>query len=108
MKTDHVFSGSPAFLDEVGGLDDAAVLALAEESEVEARRADRRKLRLAVHFAERHVVSDVSEAAHWTDADRRDVEESIGGDGTPLIAAGCVEQVAVALGVSARSAMQLM
>lgn len=108
MQIDGRFSGSPTFLEEVSGLDDAAVLALAEESELDARRVDRRKLRLAVHFAERRVVTDVLDAARWTDADRRDIDESIGADGTPLIAAGCVEQLAVAIGVSARTAMQLV
>jgi hypothetical protein len=85
-------SGSPVVVDD---LDDDFVLQLIQESEVQAREADRRKLRLAVHWAERHVVSDVLKAAHWTDADPRDVEETIGGAGTPLIDAG-VEDLRIA------------
>jgi hypothetical protein len=105
MLVDVQRSGSPVVVDDV---DDAFVMALLRDSEVQAREADRRKLRLAVHWAERHVVSEPQDAAQWSDADLRDIEESIGGEGTPLIAAGCVEQLAVQLGVSARTAMQLI
>jgi hypothetical protein len=98
-------SGSPVVVDD---LDDDFVLHLVRDSEVQAREADRRRLRLALHWAERHAVSEVLEAAHWTDADPRDVEETIGGEGTPLVGAGCVEPLATALGVSSRTAMQLM
>ena len=45
-----------------------------------------------------------SAAAHWSDADLRDVEETIGGEGTPMVAAGCVEAFATALGVGTRTA----
>ena len=105
MLVDVQLSGSPVVVDD---LDDDFVLALIGESEQQARDADRRKLRLAVHWAQRHVVTDVADAAHWSDADLRDAEETIGGPGTPLIAGGCVEQLAATLGVSARTAMQLM
>jgi hypothetical protein len=105
MLVDVQLSGSPVVVD---GLDDDFVLHLIRESEEQAREADWRKLRLALHWAERHIVTDVLDAAHWTDADLRDVEETIGGAGTPLVAAGCVEQLAAALGVSSRTAMQLM
>ena len=105
MLVDVQRSGSPVVVD---GVADDFVLELVRESETQAREADRRKVRLAVHWAERHVVADVLDAAHWTDADLRDVQESIGGDGTPLIAAGCVESLATAFGVSSRTAMQLM
>jgi hypothetical protein len=105
MLVDVQLSGSPVVVDAV---DDRFVLALVEESELAARQADLRKLRLAVHWAERHVVTDVLDAAHWSDADLRDVEDTIGGDGTPLIASGCVEQLAAALGVGPRTAMQQM
>ncbi len=87
---------------------DENVLDLVRDAEVQAREADRRKLRLARHWAERHIVTEVLEAAHWTDADLRDMEETIGGEGTPLIAAVAVEPFATALGVSSRAAMQLL
>ena len=98
-------SGSPVVVDDVG---DDFVLQLVRDSEVQAREAERRRLRLARHWAERHVVSEVLDAAHWTGVDPRDVEETIGGAGTPLVGAGCVEPLATALGVSSRAAMQLM
>ena len=105
MLVDVQLSGSPVVVD---GLDDAFVLQLIGESEQQVREAERRKLRLAVHWAERHTVDNVLDAAHWSDADLRDVEETIGGAGTPLVGAGCVEPLAASLGVSSRTAMQLM
>jgi hypothetical protein len=105
MLVDVQISGSPVVVDDV---DDDFVLALVRESEQQAREAERRRLRLATHWAERHVVTEVLEAAHWSDADVRDIEETIGGPGTPMVAAACVEELAAALGVSSRAAMQLM
>jgi Domain of unknown function (DUF222) len=98
-------SGMPVVVDDVA---DGFVLQLAEEAEVRAREADRSKLRLATHWATRHQVDDPMEAAHWTDADLRDVCEPIGGEGTPLVHESAVAPLAAALGVSARTAMQLM
>jgi hypothetical protein len=105
MLLEMGLSGSPVVVDDLA---DESVLDLVGDSEVQARQADRRKLRLARHWAERHIVTDVLEAAHWSDADLRDLEETIGGEGTPLIAAKAVEPFAVALGVSSRTAMQLL
>jgi hypothetical protein len=105
MLVDVQLSGSPVVVD---GLDDNFVLELICESEQQAREADRRRLRLAVHWAERHVVSDALDAAYWSDDDPRDFEETIGGAGTPLIGAGCVEPLAASLVVASRTAMQLM
>ena len=96
MLVDVQISGSPVVVD---GLDDDFVLQLIGESEEQAREANRRKLRLAVHWAERHVVSDALDAAYWSDDDPRDFEETIGGTGTPLIGAACVEPLA-AIGVA--------
>ena len=105
MLVDVQLSGSPVVVDDQ---DDAVVLELIDRSELLVRQAELQKLRLATHWAERHVVSDVLDAARWTDADVRDIEETIGGAGTPLVASRCVEPLAAALGVSARTAMQLM
>ena len=63
-------SGLPVVVD---GVADELVLQLAEEAEVKAREADRSRLRIATHWAERHQVEDVFKAAHWRDADVRDV-----------------------------------
>jgi hypothetical protein len=98
-------SGSPVVVDD---LDDDFVLDLVRDAEVQAREAERRRLRLALHWAARHAVSEMLDAAHWTDVDPREVEETIGGAGTPLVGAGCVEPLATALGGSSRTAMQLM
>lgn len=55
-------------------LDDASLLELIAESEVQARQAERRKLRYALAWAERHLVADEGAAALWSDADSRDIE----------------------------------
>ncbi|WP_028651641.1 HNH endonuclease signature motif containing protein [Nocardioides halotolerans] len=98
-------SGSPVVVDDVA---DEFMLQLVEDAELKAREADRSKLRLATAWAERHVVDDETRAAHWSDADRRDVCEPIGGEGTPLVHAKAVAPLAAALTTSARGAMQLM
>ncbi len=96
----------------VDPLSDEFVLDLIRDSEVQERQAGRRKIRFAVVWAERHVAADVLRAAHWSDASRdrglRDVEERIGGEGTPMVAAACVPSFATALGISTGSAMQLL
>ncbi len=97
--------GSPVVVDD---LDDAFVLQLAEDAELKAREADLSKLRLATHWAQRHTVDDERDAAWWSDADAREVAESIGGEGTPLVSQTAVAPLAAALGVSSRTAMQLM
>ena len=70
--------------------------------------AERRRLRLATVWAERHAVAEVADAAHWSDVDPRDVDETIGGVGTPLVGAACVEELATALAMSSRAVMRLM
>jgi hypothetical protein len=98
-------SGEPVLVDQAP---DGFVLDLVRESEIAVREAERSRLRLVRHWAERHVVTDVLDAAHWSDADLRDAEETIGGQGTPLIASACVEPVATAVGVSRGAAMRLL
>jgi len=98
-------TGSPVVVD---GVADEFVLQLAEDAEAKAREADRSKLRIATHWAERHRVEDAFKAAHWSDADLRDICEPIGGEGTPLVHEAAVTPLAAALSVSARAAMQLM
>ena len=93
---------------ETTDVDDERLVQMIVDSELEARVADRRKLRLALELAHRHVVSDVLRAAHWSDADLQDVEETIGGEGTPMVAAEAVEILSTALGIGARTAMQLL
>ena len=93
---------------ETDHVDDDEFLGLVEDSELQGREAERRKLRFAKEWAQRHLVTDRLDAAHWSDADLRDVEETIGGEGTPMVAAGCVEAFATALGVGTRTALQLL
>ena len=93
---------------ETDHVDDDEFLGLVEDSELQDREAGRRKLRFAKEWAQRHLVTDQLAAAHWSDADLRDVEETIGGEGTPMVAAGCVEAFATALGVGTRTALQLL
>ena len=93
---------------EIDQVDDDEFLGLVEDSELQDREAGRRKLRFAREWAQRHIVTDQMVAAHWSDADLRDVEQTIGGEGTPMVAAGCVEAFATALGVGTRTAMQLL
>ncbi|WP_460716156.1 HNH endonuclease signature motif containing protein [Nocardioides dilutus] len=105
MVTEFDLSGDVVVTDHV---DDAEFLGLVGDSELQSREADRRKLRFAREWALRKQVSDVLKAAHWCDGDIKDIEETIGGEGTPLVAAGCVEPFAVALGVSTSTALQLL
>ena len=98
-------SGSPVVVD---GVADEFVLQLAEDAEVKAREADRSKLRIATHWAERHLSTTCSRPRTGRDADPRDLCEAIGGEGTPLVHGAAVTPLAAALGVSARTAMQLM
>jgi hypothetical protein len=105
MVTEFDLSGDVVVTDHV---DDAEFLGLVGDSELQSREADRRKLRFAWEWALRKQATDVLKAAHWCDGDIRDVEEAIGGEGTPLVAAGCVEPFAAALGVSTGTALQLL
>jgi hypothetical protein len=82
METD--LSGEVVETDQ---LDDAGLLWLVEGAEVPCREADRRKLRYASEWARRHIVSDARDAAHRSDADLRELEQTIAGEGTPLVAA---------------------
>jgi hypothetical protein len=91
MLVEVARTGEPVLVDQAP---DEFVLDLIRDSEVTVREAERRRLRLARHWAQRHLVTEVLDAAHWSDADLRDAEETIGGEGTPLIASACVEPLA--------------
>ncbi len=94
MLVDVQLSGSPVVVDD---LDDAFLLALLRESEQQKRIADRRQLRLARAWAERHPARD-----------EREVAEAIGGEGTPAVSERAVTPLATALGVSAQTGAQLL
>ncbi|WP_460709716.1 HNH endonuclease signature motif containing protein [Nocardioides dilutus] len=105
MMVETDISGGVVFGNHV---DNEGLLDLMGESEIQERAAARRKVRYVLDWAERHVVADADGAACWSDVDLRDVEETIGGEGTSLIASECVEPMAAAYGISSRTAIQLM
>ena len=95
---------------EVGDLDPAGVLAAAAEAELDERRAALRKLELAHQWAILHpATADTGvETPGGPALDVLDADESLGGDGTPAVAAFTPEAFAVALGVSPSSAAGLI
>lgn len=91
---------------ELASLDAEWLLELAGESEVAARAADRRKLRLAAQWCVLHEVSAPGEALDWSAAPGVDCDETIGGEGAPLVADFCAEPFAAALGVSTMAGLR--
>ena len=93
---------------EVDDLDAEWLLDLAREAEVQCRVAERRKLRLAAHWAALHPATPASGREEWGNTGVLECEEAIGGEGTPSVAAFTAEPLAAALGVSTASAMNLI
>ncbi|MCW2795005.1 MAG: hypothetical protein JWM79_502, partial [Nocardioides sp.] len=100
---------------EVGDLDAAGVLVLLEDTETQVRVVERARLNLVARWCVLHPArtSTGQPAAHatWSETGERDVlgcDETLGGDGAPLVAAFCAEELAGALGVSPRTGMQLI
>ncbi len=95
---------------EVGDLDAAGVLEAARENEREIREREFLKLRLAAHWADLHPATEDSGVA-TPGGPALDVllaDESLGGDGTPKVAAFTPEAFAVAIGASPSAAGQLI
>ncbi len=94
----------------VSGLDAEWLLQLVEDTEVRDREAARAKLRLAVRWCELHPATAESGVATWGETLLPELErdESLGGEGTPLVAAFTPEPFAAALGVSPLSGMALL
>ena len=105
IVTDAV--GMPVQLDE---LDADWLLALAEDADLQARTAERAKLRLAAQWCVLHEVDDTGSAAQWSQVGghHKDVDERVGSAGTPLIAEFAVEPFAVALRLSTAAGMDLL
>ena len=76
-------------------LEAAAILARARAARVDAEAAEARKLAAAVAWAQLHEVSDPDLAATWGDS-----PITLGGEGAPLIAHGCVAEFAAVIGTS--------
>lgn len=96
---------------EVDDLDPETLLALAAEAEATVRIAERRKLRLAAHWCVLHPATPEGGPAVWGDSrlpGTTDWNESLGGDGTPAVAAFSPEPFAAALGVSTFAGMSLL
>ena len=92
---------------EVGDLDPSAVLELARDNERELREREFLKLQLAAHWADLHP------ATHDTGVETPGgaallADESLGGDGTPAVAAFAPEPFALALGMSPSAGVQLI
>jgi hypothetical protein len=101
-------TGQPVLVDE---LDADWLLVLLAEKETAAREAERGKLRLAAQWCALHPATADTGVATWSDTGlpgMRDHDESLGGDGTPLVAAFTPEPFAAALGVSSMTGMQLL
>jgi 5-methylcytosine-specific restriction endonuclease McrA len=96
---------------EVSDLDAAGCLEQARATDLAARAAERDKLRLALQWCHLHTVAEPDLAATWGDIERGSNSEcdvTLGGKGTPLVAAGIAEPFAAALQVSTASGMRLM
>jgi hypothetical protein len=96
---------------EVEDLDAAGVLARIADAQVRDREVQREKLRLAYQWCVQHPATGESGTATWGDAGLpglTDCDASLGGDGTPAVAAFAAEPLGAAMGVSTQAAMGLM
>ncbi len=92
---------------EVEDLDADNVLAFLRDLDLEARRIDAWKLRAAAHWADLHPATTDTGAA-TLDGSVLDPDETLGGDGTPAVAAFTPEEIGVVLRVSPTSATALV
>lgn len=96
---------------EVDDLDAGTLLALATETEQALRVTQRRMLRLASHWCVLHPATPEAGSAVWGDSrlpGTADWEETLGGEGTPAVAAFSPEPFAAALGLSTFAGMSLL
>src|SRR6478752_4173572 len=92
---------------EVGDLDPGAVLELARDNERELREREFLKLQLAAHWADLHPATANTGVETFAGAALL-ADESLGGDGTPAVAAFTPEPFALALGMSPSAGAQLI
>lgn len=95
---------------EVDDLDAETLLALASDSEIQTRVAERRKLRLAHQWCVLHPAGQ-GDVATWSDAGLKgtgDWDEPLGGEGSPKVAAFTAEPFAAALGLTPYAGMLLL
>src|SRR5215212_7497946 len=103
-------SAAPNERVEVGDLDPAGVLAEAAAVEIESRRIEVRRLRLAYQWAVLHPATEDSgvETPGGPGLGVLDADETLGGDGTPAVAAFAPESLGTAMGWSPAAARSLM
>ncbi|MFC4784675.1 DUF222 domain-containing protein [Nocardioides sp. MAHUQ-72] len=93
---------------EVDDLDADGVLELLEIRRQGARAEERGKLRLALQWAVLHPATVDTGVATWGGPSVLLTDESLGGDGTPAVAAFAPEPVAATLGISTTAGMALI
>ena len=93
----------------VEDLDADGLLALAEESEMQSRAAERRRLRYVAQWCVLNPALD-DDPAVWSDAGPAagGCDERIGGEGTPAVRPFAADQLGPALKISSYAATQLM
>jgi len=103
-------SAAPNERVEVGDLDPAAVLALAKTNEREIRERELLRLELAYQWAVLHpATTDTGiETPGGPALGVLDADETLGGDGTPQVAAFAPEALATAMGWTPAAARNLM
>src|ERR687897_1842814 len=92
---------------EVGDLDPTGVLEAAAEAEQAERRAAFGKLQLAAHWADLHPAT-ADTGVETPGGPALLADESLGGEGTPAVAAFTPEPFALALGMSPGAGAQLI
>jgi hypothetical protein len=93
------------------GVDDLgpdALLHAPEDAEVRRRQAELDQLQLAYQWCVLHPATPDTGTAAWGGDGNVDAAESLGGDGTPLVAAFAPEPLGLALGVPTTTAMTLI
>src|SRR5215217_6659559 len=103
-------SAAPNERHEVGDLDPAGVLAEAAAVEIESRRIEVRRLKLAYQWAVLHPATTETgiETPGGPGLGVLDADETLGGDGTPRVAAFAPEALATAMGWTPAAARNLM
>ena len=93
------------------GVDDLgpdALLAAVRDNERTRREADLRQLQLAYQWCVLHPATADTGIAVWGGDGDLDADESLGGEGTPLVAAFAPEPLGLALGVPTDTAKTLL
>ncbi|MFS3130540.1 hypothetical protein ACLM5J_19215 [Nocardioides sp. Bht2] len=96
---------------EVTDLDAGCLLGIVSQDSVRALKAVRRQLRLAHQWCVLNLVVDGGAAASWSDDPALaslEIDDILGGSGTPPVAAFAAEEFAVAANLTRQGAMSLL